>query len=153
MAFNQVGYNWNSKFFSKSLLRTDSRGDSISWIKIILNAKQHQNQDSNSANCWVQVILLKPPKALSQFTWLPVQSGFILDFGFHLTFYYNFNKKMRPENNLEKCPLIPLLLHPLHGDLSLIPTRMYRYSREAGTWFCLLLKFIHREVVPLNCWF
>lgn len=57
------------------------------------------------------------------------------------------NKKIRLGYNIEKCPLIPLLLHPLHGDLSHLPTWIYQYFRGAG--FCLLLKFSQRDIVAL----
>lgn len=58
-----------------------------------------------------------------------------------------FNKKIRLEYNIEKSPLIPLLLHPLHGHLSHLPTWIYQYFRGVG--FCLPLKFTQRDVVPL----
>lgn len=57
-----------------------------------------------------------------------------------------FNKNIRLGYNIEQCPLIPLLLHPLHGNLPPLPIWIYQYF--GGVGFCLL-KFTQRDVVPL----
>jgi len=47
---------------------------------------------------------------------------------------------MRPGNNLEKCPLLPLLLHPLYGDISPIPKWIYQHPSGVGTTFLVVVE-------------